>query len=367
MSKYPQIKVNLDAIKQNASVVNNKCNKYGIQVAGVVKFSDCDLKIAKAYSEGGCAQIAVSRAIHLKKIKTSLNNIKTLLLRSPMKSELELVAKYADLSLHSDKNILIDLNKTAEKLKLHTGIILMLDVGDLREGFESIEELIEVASFVENNLKNLKLMGIGTGFACLSGVLPSKESLDYLVLAKKKVEHEIGRELPILSAGSSINMIMLKDGINLMPKEVNHLRIGGFIANPFNMKVNRGVSFDGMREDTLTLFAEIIEIREKNSAPKNASSKNWAGQKMEFIDKGRRLRAILAIGSQDIGNSSNLTPIENDIEIVSGSSDHTIVDVSNSKRKFSTGDVLAFTPKYPAMLHAFSGKHVNIKYVCDKK
>ncbi|MBO5714679.1 MAG: alanine racemase, partial [Clostridia bacterium] len=195
MKKFPCITVNLDAITQNARTVNTLCNKFGIEVAGVIKFSDANVKIAIAYLDGGCKQIAVSRASHLKKIKTALPFANTLLLRAPMKSELQTVAKYADLSLHSELDTLIALNKTAEKLGTTPNVILMLDVGDLREGFETVDQLIDVAMRVENKLKNLRLDGIGTGFACLSGVLPNRESLDFLVSAKKSVEQKIGREL----------------------------------------------------------------------------------------------------------------------------------------------------------------------------
>jgi predicted amino acid racemase len=161
-------------------------------------------------------------------------------------------------------------------------------------------------------------------------------------------------------------MLLLKDGENLMPKEVNHLRVGGFIANPHNMKINRSVFFDGMREDSITISAEIIEIREKNSAPKNSSAKNWTGEKMTFVDRGRRIRAILAIGGQDIGNYSNLIPIDDGIELVGGSSDHTIIDVTDSKKTYKIGDVLTFNAKYPAMLYSFSGKHVKLNFIYDK-
>ena len=367
MNRFPKLEVNLDAIKQNSFAVCSKCNKYGIDVAGVIKFSDADVKIAKAYLDGGCSQIAVSRASHLKKLKNVLPSVKTLLLRAPMKSELSTVVNYADLSLHSDIDILRKLNKTAKILNKKSHVILMLDVGDLREGVETVDELVDLANKVELDMKNLQLDGIGTGFACLSGVLPDKEKLEFLVSAKRKVEEKISRKLPILSAGSSINMLMLKDGTNLMPKEINHLRIGGFIANPINMKINRGVFFDGMREDSVTLSAEIIEIREKNSAPKNSSTKNWSGETICIVDKGRRIRAILAIGSQDIGNYSNLIPIDDGIKLVGGSSDHTVIDVTDCKISYKSGDVITFKVRYPAMLYSFSGKHVKIKYVNDEK
>ena len=69
MKNYPCITINLDAIKQNAKVVCDICSKHGIMVAGVVKFSDGDINVSKAYADGGCAQLAVSRAVHLKSLK----------------------------------------------------------------------------------------------------------------------------------------------------------------------------------------------------------------------------------------------------------------------------------------------------------
>ena len=366
MKNYPCITVNLDAIKQNAKVVCDICNKNGITVAGVVKFSDGDLKVSKAYADGGCAQLAVSRAVHLKSLKENFPNKEILLTRAPVRSELGLVASFADLSLHSDKDILVALDKKAGELKKNPGIILMLDVGDLREGVDNVDELLELALLVENSLPNLSLRGVGTNLACLNGVLPSFENLSFLVQAAETIENAIGRKLDFISGGSSINMTMLPKGENKMPPRVNHLRIGGFIANPTNMRLNRNVSYDGMREDSIEFSAEIIEIHEKASAPKALSTKNWAGEAVTVVDKGRRKRAILAVGGQDIGGYSMLMPKEEGVEVVGGSSDHTIVDLTESKKEWRSGDVISFKTKYAAMLYSFTGKHVEVEYVYDK-
>lgn len=361
--KFPQIEVNLGAIKNNAKVLCDCLGKYNISVAGVVKFSDGDVNVAKAYSDGGCSQIAVSRAKHLRAIKEFLPDVKTLLTRSPGRAELLDVAKYADFSLHSDKDVLRELNAAAKTVGKKPGIILMLDVGDLREGVESIEELVELALFVENELPDLTLSGVGTNHACLNGVLPCYENLSFLVSGAEMVEAKIGRKLDIISGGSSINMILLKDGENKMPERVNHLRIGGLIANPYTMRVRRGVTFEGMREDSISMTAEIVEIHEKNSVPKGALTKNWAGQTVETVDRGRRMRAILAIGDQDTGGSSSFMPLDEGVEVVGSSSDHTIIDVTDSKRTWCSGDKVTFRVQYGAMLYAFSGKHVNVKYI----
>ena len=356
--------VNLDAIRTNSQVLCGLCNKNGISVAGIIKFSDGDLQVAKAYRDGGCAQLGVSRAKHLQALKEAFPETETLLTRSPTRGDLEACARYADLSLHADPDVLRALDAEAAKWGTRPGIILMLDVGDLREGVDNIPELVALAKLCES-LPNLRLRGIGTNHACLNGVLPTEENLTFLVEGAEAVEAAIGRGLEFISGGSSINLLLLRDGINRMPRRINHLRLGGTIANPMNIRVNRGVTFPGLREDTMRLTAEIVEIHEKASAPKGQSTKNWKGEAVAQEDKGRRLRAILALGSQDVGDSSSLIPVDSGVEIVGCSSDHTIVDVTDSGRPWRSGDTLTFQTRYAHMLYAFTGDHIHAEYHYD--
>ena len=361
--KLPALEVNLDAIRTNAQVLSGICAKNGISVAGVIKFSDGDLKVAKAYADGGCAQLAVSRAKHLKALKEAFPEKETLLTRGPTRSDIEDTARYADLSLHSDADVLKLMDEAAGKAGTRPGIILMLDVGDLREGVDNIEELVELAKLVES-LPNLNLRGVGTNHACLNGVLPTWDNLTFLINGAKAVEEAIGRKLDIISGGSSINLLLMKDGINTMPPEINHLRLGGTIANPMNIRLGRGLVFPGTREDTVRLTAEIVEIHVKDSAPKN-STKNWAGLEVVREDKGRRLRAILALGSQDVGDACTMIPMDEGVEMVGCSSDHTIVDVTDTGREWKSGDTLTFKVRYSNMLYAFTGDHLNVEYYYD--
>lgn len=361
---YPALDVNLTAVSTNARVLCDICAQNSISVAGIIKFSDGDLQIAKAYRDGGCAQLGVSRAKHLKALKENFPDTETLLTRSPTRGDLESCARYADLTLIADAGILTALDAEAAKWGTCPGVILMLDVGDLREGVDNIPDLVELAKLCED-LPNLHLRGVGTNLACMNGVLPSWENLTFLVEGAEAVEAAIGRKLEILSGGSSINLLLLKDGVSQMPPRVNHLRIGGSIANPMNIRTNRGVTFPGLREDTITLTAEIIEIHEKASAPSQHSTKNWAGETVVREDKGRRLRAILALGSQDISNAATLIPVDPGVEIVGCSSDHTIVDVTDYERTLCSGDTLTFQVRYANMLYAFSGDHVHIAYHQD--
>jgi len=362
--RFPRLSVNLDAITQNARVYCDLCAKHNIAVAGVIKCSDGSPEVAKAYLDGGCAQVGVSRAVHLPAIKEALPYAETLLLRAPARCDIETAARFADLSLHSDPDVLRAMNAAAEKWNTTPGIILMLDVGDLREGVDNIPELVELAMLCES-LPHLRLRGVGTNHACLNGVLPSYENLSFLVAGAEAVEQALGRKLDIISGGSSINLTLLKTGENQMPPRVNHLRLGGSVANPMNIRIVRGISFPGLREDSITLTAEIIEIHEKASFPKN-STKNWAGLTVTREDKGRRMRAILALGSQDIGDAGRLTPLEPGVEIVGCSSDHTIVDVTDTGKTWHSGDTLSFCLSYANVLCAFTGRHVSIAYIHDE-
>ena len=361
---YPVLDINLDAMRTNAQVLCDLCAKNGIAVAGMIKFSDGDLQVAKAYLDGGCAQLGVSRAKHLPALKAAYPHAQTLLTRSPTRRDLENCARYADLSLHADPDVLTALNEEAGKWNTRPGIILMLDVGDLREGVDNIPDLVALAKLCDN-LPNLRLRGVGTNHACMNGVLPTYENLSVLVEGAEAVEAAIGRRLDIISGGSSINLLLLKDGINQMPNRINHLRLGGSIANPMNIRINRGVTFPGLREDGILLTTEIVEIHEKDSAPKGPSTKNWSGEAVSREDKGRRVRAILALGSQDVGDSASLIPITPGVEVVGCSSDHTIVDVTDSGRVWHSGDTLTFKVRYANMLYAFTGTHVEIAYNYD--
>ena len=120
-----------------------------------------------------------------------------------------------------------------------------------------------------------------------------------------------------------------------------------------------------MREDSIRLSAEIVEIHEKASAPKGQSTKNWAGETVAREDKGRRMRAILALGSQDVGDAATLIPVDSGVEVVGCSSDHTIVDVTDTDKLWKSGDILTFKVRYANMLYAFSGDHVSVEYRTD--
>lgn len=173
---YPILEVNLQGIYHNTKTVVDMCREKGIQVTGVVKGTDsyensyCSIGVQML--KAGCNMIGDSRMNTIKRMREAGMKDRILLIRIPMLSELEAVVEFTDVSLNSEIQAVKELDKiAASKNKVHN-VILMADLGDLREGYFDENELIEDAIFIENNLKNLKLYGIGTNLGCFGSIKP---------------------------------------------------------------------------------------------------------------------------------------------------------------------------------------------------
>lgn len=358
---YPYLEVQLDQICRNARVMAELCRGHGIQIAGVVKFSDGSAEIAQAYHAGGCAQIAASRTIQLEEVKTALPQATTLLLRLPMLSEIEETVRWCDISLNSSIQTLAALEKEAQRQAKTHQVILMLDVGDLREGVPQPDDLCCLARAVETHMPHLKLLGVGATFTCYGSILPDNNNLGALVQAAEQVERTIGRKLDIISGGSSTSLIPLLGGE--VPERINHLRLGGSIANPRAIRLNRGVSIPGLCEDACLFHAQLIEVNRKPTRPYGVSSINWKGNAVEFADQGVRRRGIAAMGAADVGDLFQLFPMDERIRVCGGSSDHLVLDLENCLGAYEVGDEVIFRSFYGPLLYAFSTRHVAIHYV----
>lgn len=358
MNSYPVITAYLSRIRSNAALTCQYCEERGIDVAGVIKFSDGDVNIAKAYYEGGCKQISSSRIIQLKAVKEIYPELETMLIRIPMLSEIDEMVKCCDISLNSERSVLEAINASAERNGKVHDVVLMYDLCDRREGISDKDELTSLAVFVEKDLKFLNLRGIGTTFGCLSGAMPSYELLEKLVEEAHDIENNIGRKLEMVSGGSTITLsLLVRDGF---PEGINHLRIGGFIANPINMHENYDTYIGAETEDCFKLDAELIEVREKDFP--GSIGRNWSGQTVHFDAKPLHTRAIAAVGCQDIADCSNLIPLDPYVKVLASSSDHTVLDVTDCPTKYKPGDIISFSLRYEGLLFAFSSRHVRKKY-----
>lgn len=360
-TNYPLLEINLNKIADNTKYLVDLCNKNNISIAGVIKGVNADEEVVNVLADGGCKYLASSRIEQLTDLKGKNIEKETMLIRMPMKHEIKEVVKHIDISLNSEINTINLLEKECKKQKKEHKIILMVDLGDLREGFFNKEELIDVTLYIENNLEYVKLYGIGTNLSCYGSIKPSHENLSYLCEIAQDIEDKIGRKLDIISGGSTTSLPLLFD--NKMPSKINNLRIGEALIIGRDLIDYWGYDLDKMHKDTMILKAEVIEIKEKPTYPIGEMFLDAFGNKPVYEDKGIRKRAILAVGKQDFVNDRDLVPLDENIEIVGSSSDHLIVDIQDSDTNFQVGDVMSFGMFYSNALYLTSSKYVNKHYI----
>lgn len=351
--EYPCVEVKLSKITHNVKQVLSMCNAKGIEVIGVTKVFCAESPIIQAMLRGGITQVGDSRIQNLKKIKDM--KCRKMLLRISMESEVEDVVKYSDVSLNSELDTIKALSKAARRLNKFHNIILMVDVGDLREGV-LVEDVIPTAQEIFK-LDNINLVGLGTNVTCYGGVLPDRDNLGKLVKLKRQIKELFNIELPLISGGNSSSLYMVME--NTMPKGINQLRIGEAIV--LGRETSFGKSIPNCYDDAFILKGEIVEIKNKPTVPTGRIGMDAFGQTPHFEDKGIRRRAIIALGRQDV-KVDGLIPLDENISIFGASSDHLIIDVTDSKKSFKVGDIVEFKMDYGCLLAAMTSQYVKKYY-----
>lgn len=344
----PVLEIRLDIVRANASIILNACREKGIEVTAVVKGFNGIAPIAKAICEAGFKSLGSSRLLHLESVKECCYLARTMSLRISMPSEVPDVVRCADVSLESELQTIAALDKEAgSQGKVH-GVILMHDVGDLREGIFGEELLVETAVRVEREFPNIRLEGVGTNLNCYGSVTPTNENLSQLVRCSGEIESLIGRKLDAVSGGASTSIMpMLSGG---MPAGINHLRIGSAIMLRSEAMGLPDDELPGLSNDTMTLYAEIVELGSKPTHPIGVLDVDCFGNRRSYEDRGIRKRALLALGAFDTGDTSKLVPRDKNAKILGSSSDHTIVDIHDSAIDYKLGDTIAFGLSYQPML-----------------
>ena len=361
LEKYPVLEVNLKKLYNNTKIVTRLCEDYGIKVAGIIKGFGGIEEGAEEMAKGGCYQIGSSRIEQLKALKDRGFEMPLLLVRIPMMCEIEDVVRYSDISLVSEKETLNLLNKEAKKQNKTYGVVLMYDLGDLREGVFLKEELIQLAQYVEYEMGNLYLEGIGSNLSCYGSVAPATENLNQLADAAIEIEEKLDRKLNIVSGGGTTTLpLMVRGGV---PKKINHLRIGEGINNTQDLPLYWDTNIEGLDPDVFILKAQIVELNEKPTHPIGQLMVNAFGDLPHYEDRGIRKRAIVALGNQDLGDSSRLVPRDKDIIVLGASSDHTILDIHDCKKEFKIGDIIEFNILYQAMLMTTLSDYVHKKII----
>ena len=360
--KYPQLEVDLSILRSNARQVITRCQQQGIRVCGVVKGVDGLPEVARAMRLCGAEELGTSRLEQVERCRAAGVGGPWLLIRIPGLSELPDVVRLCETSLQSERVTLDALEEECVLQGKTHRVIVMADLGDLREGFWDKDEMVDVCVHVERELPHVELAGVGVNLTCYGSTKPTPEKMQALLGIAARIEKRIGRKLEIISGGATSSYTLVHWGT--MPAGINHLRIGENILLGKDLQVNWGIQdMDYLRMDGFTLRAEVVEVREKPTYPIGEFAIDAFGRKPVYVDRGIRRRAILALGRADVGELESLIPREAGLTVIGGSSDHCIVDVEDCPRRLEVGDIVEFSLCYSHLLYATSRSDITIQFV----
>lgn len=348
---FPTVRVRLEAIRENAAAV---ASRFDGDLAAVTKGVCGDPHVAEAMLQGGAGLLADSRIENLRRLDRRFD-ADLLLLRIPMASEIEAVARVADASLHSEIDILEALAATCQRLETTHRVIVMVDVGDRREGV--LPEDLPAFLHRADALPGIEIDGIGTNFACMSGLQATPGKIRELRDLAESAESALGRELPVVSAGGSAILPRLEDSDGLAG--VTQIRIGEGVL--LGTEPTKDVPVEYLRQDAFELSAQVVELKEKPAEPDGETAQAAFGEPPTVEDGGWQTRAIVALGRQD-ADPGDLEPVLDGVEVIGASSDHTVLDVSGASLPIEVGDRLAFRPGYGSLLGAFTSPYVRPGY-----
>ena len=349
----PYLEVDLAKLEHNARQMARLCAAHGVEPAFVTKGFCARPDIIRAVMAGGIGQFADSRIKNIKRVKQAVPGIRYLLIRIPMPSEADEVVAWADWSVQSQIEVIRGVSQAALRQgKIHK-IILMMDVGDLREGVFGEEELRAMAPEIKK-CRGVELVGVGTNVGCYGSILPSVENTAVLLHYRDILNREFGFQVTTVSGGATCTMKLMEDG--LLPEGVDQLRVGEAVL--YGQDTTGDRILEGFYQDAFLFGAEVVEVRRKPSVPVGERGRDGFGNIPEYPDRGVRMRAVCAAGKQDVFYDA-LTPLLPGAEILGASSDHLLVDVEDCP-PVRPGDVLRFRCGYAAVLTATTSPYVTV-------
>lgn len=349
------LKLYRDKLRHNYNFLDDLFKENDIKWGITTKLLCGHEEFLKEVAGLGIGEMHDSRISNLRKIKEIDPETMTTYIKPPPKDIIESVVKYADASLNTELSTLHALSEEAKKQDKVHKVIIMIEMGDLREGVVR-ENLI---GFYEKvfKLKNIEVLGIGTNLNCMHGVMPDEDKLIQLSLYKQIIELQFDKTIPLVSGGTTVTIPLLLR--NQLPSGINHFRVGEALF--FGKDLFADGTIEGMHNDVLELYTQIIEISEKPKVPTGDIGKDPQGKTVEIDeeDYGKTsYRAILDIGYLDI-NPDHLINVEDDVEIVDASSDMLILDVGDNASGYEVGDFIRFRMKYMGALGIMNSDYID--------
>ncbi len=351
------ITLDVKKLKSNYNYLDSLFKKYGIEWSIVTKILSGHKNYLAEILKFDIKQICDSRVSNLKTVKNINPNIETIYIKPPARVAIPNVIRYADISMNTEISTIKMLSEEAKKQdKIHK-VIIMIELGELREGVMG-EAFV---GFYEKvfELDNIKVVGLGANLSCLYGVLPNHDKLIQLSLYEQLIEAKFNRHIPLVSGGSSVTIPLIFK--NLLPKGINHFRVGETLF--LGTDVYNNTQFKKMHSDIFCLYSEIIELIEKPSVPMGEMGTNVEGESYEFDETNvgeKSYRAIIDLGLLD-ADPEHLEIVDKDLKFAGASSDMIVLDLGENKKHYKVGDLIEFKLDYMGLLRVMNSKYIEKK------
>lgn len=349
MMPAPRLEIDLEKIHHNACILVKRLARRGISVTGVTKATLGSTEIANSLQRAGVGVIGDSRIENIEAMRLARVPAEMSLIRSPMLSQSKRVVMQADVSFNTEIEVIRQLSREAHTAHCTHGVVLMIELGDLREGIMPADLLDIVRETLI--LPGIKLKGIGTNLACRCGVSPDARNMAELSALADLIEATFDLHLEIISGGNSANLQWALSDAET--GRINNLRLGEAIL--LGCETLHRQPINELFTDAFTLVGEVIETKSKPSQPSGTIAQTAFGEASPVIDRGLVTQSILAIGRQDTDPYGLLPPAG--IEIMGASSDHLIL--VSAKGGLSVGSEVAFQPNYSALVLAMTSPFVS--------
>lgn len=352
----PRIEVDLRKLRHNTRTVVERLKGRGIQVTAVTKAVCGHPTIAQAMLDGGAEGLAEARLSNVKRLRQTGMTCPITLIRTPMLSQVDDVVQVCHASYNTEMSVIAALAAAARRQNTVHGIILMVELGDLREGIMP-QDIGHIGQQVAD-MPGVALNGIGANFACLSGKAPTATKMQALTALANEVEGRRGPFLETVSGGNSANLPWAFG--SRTTGRINDLRLGEAILLGVDPVTRKQIG--GLFQDTFTLVAEVIETDTKTVSPR-ASTVDHAPAIVRLVPTtSETTRIILALGNQDIDVAGLSMPAGS--TLIGATSDHLVIGTIDQKLR--VGSELRFQMNYSALMRAMAAPDIQTNLRNDR-
>ena len=130
----PRLEIDLGKLRHNARTLVERLQTRGIAVTGVTKAVCGSAEIANVMLAAGVNGLGDSRVENIAAMRRLRVPGPITLIRSPMISQADLVVRCAETSFNTELDVVAALSTAAAQAGRVHGIVLMVELGDLREG-----------------------------------------------------------------------------------------------------------------------------------------------------------------------------------------------------------------------------------------